>query len=157
MDGPRTRPRHVDVVTGAFFLIKKDVWSHLQGFDPVYFLYSEEVDLCYRARKIGVRPNFTPKVRVRHQRGASMPNRGKRLAFLLKGKITFIRRHWSPLACIIGRGLLVAWPFSRVLILTVVARLSPQSSAGRTLLDWQTVWGARYDWSVGYQPADPKT
>ena len=38
----------VDVISGAFMLLVKDIFKEVGGFDENYFLYHEEIDLCYR-------------------------------------------------------------------------------------------------------------
>ncbi len=43
----------VDFISGAFFLIAKSLFVQLGGFDPEYFMYLEDADLCYRAARIG--------------------------------------------------------------------------------------------------------
>ena len=53
---PRDSVRQVDIVSGCFFLIEKDLWDRLEGFDPLFLTYGEEADLCLRARALGARP-----------------------------------------------------------------------------------------------------
>lgn len=43
----------VDIIKGAFLLVKKDLFVKLSGFDENYFMYVEDVDLSFRARKNG--------------------------------------------------------------------------------------------------------
>ena len=70
--------RPVDVVTGCFFLIPTSFWRELRGFDPDFFMYAEEVDLCIRAGKAGADPLFTPEAEIVHYAGASsVPMRRK--------------------------------------------------------------------------------
>ena len=38
--------RAVDVVQGSFFLIRRDLWERLGGFDLAFVMYGEEQDLC---------------------------------------------------------------------------------------------------------------
>ena len=45
----------VDWVTGAFLLVRKKVLDKISGFDEDYFMYAEEVDFCFRAKKLGKR------------------------------------------------------------------------------------------------------
>ncbi len=45
----------VDNVPGTAFLIRKDIFDRVGGFDEKYFLYFEEFDLCKRVRKLGYR------------------------------------------------------------------------------------------------------
>ncbi|HZY93730.1 MAG TPA: glycosyltransferase family 2 protein [Candidatus Bathyarchaeia archaeon] len=43
----------VAYVSGAALIVSKDLFERLHGFDPSYFAFHEEVDLCWRARAIG--------------------------------------------------------------------------------------------------------
>ena len=62
----RDSVRQVDIVSGCFFLIEKDLWDHLGGFDPLFFMYGEEADLCLRAHALGARPVVTPDATIVH-------------------------------------------------------------------------------------------
>ncbi|MFH0976962.1 MAG: glycosyltransferase family 2 protein [Spirochaetota bacterium] len=46
---PGSPPRKVDCVGGAVFMVRRNVFESLNGFDPKFFLYWEETDLCLRA------------------------------------------------------------------------------------------------------------
>lgn len=50
---PGSVPHDVDCVGGAVFMVRRDVFEALNGFDPKYFLYWEETDLCLRANQSG--------------------------------------------------------------------------------------------------------
>jgi GT2 family glycosyltransferase len=55
-----------DWITGAFFLIRKDVVEDIGYFDDDYFAYVEEVDYCYRASKKGWEAWYLPKWKTVH-------------------------------------------------------------------------------------------
>jgi GT2 family glycosyltransferase len=59
-------PRDVIVVSGACFLVRRDVFLSLGGFVEDFFLYFEDVDLSWRARIAGVRVVYCPRAVVRH-------------------------------------------------------------------------------------------
>lgn len=61
---PRDTVRQVDIVTGCFFLIRRRFWDALGGFDPAFFVYGEEVDLCLRARQFEAQPIIVPEATV---------------------------------------------------------------------------------------------
>lgn len=61
----------VDWVTGACFLVRADVFRSVGGFDPAYFLYAEEVDLCWRLRAAGWEVLYDPRARATHSGAAS--------------------------------------------------------------------------------------
>lgn len=60
-----------DWVTGAFLLTRKDIFDEAGGFDEDYFMYTEEVDLCWRIKKKDWQIWFLPKWNITHLGGAS--------------------------------------------------------------------------------------
>lgn len=61
----------VDWVSGACFLIRRSLWDDLGGFDRQYFMYMEDVDICWRAWRHGQRVRFEPGATVTHVQGVS--------------------------------------------------------------------------------------
>ncbi len=57
----------VDWAAGSFLLFKASLFKKLGGFDPNYFMYCEDIDICWRAKKILNRPLFFyPKIKAVH-------------------------------------------------------------------------------------------
>ncbi|RIK43707.1 MAG: hypothetical protein DCC58_09210, partial [Chloroflexi bacterium] len=63
--------QYVDWVVGACLLLRRSAVDQCGGFDPEFFLYSEEVELSYRFRKHGWRTLWVPDALVVHHEGAS--------------------------------------------------------------------------------------
>ena len=63
--------RDVDWVSGACLLTRRSLLYRLGGFDPRFFLYMEDVDLCRRIREAGYRVRFEPSIHALHLRGLS--------------------------------------------------------------------------------------
>lgn len=61
----------IRAVIGAFMLIPKTVFEKVGGFDPDFFMYSEELDLCDRIRKSGYSIKQTNKTTALHKHGGS--------------------------------------------------------------------------------------
>jgi len=59
-------PGRIAWVLGASMLVRREIFAALGGFDPQFFLYSEETDLCLRIRQYGLEIGFVPEVTVRH-------------------------------------------------------------------------------------------
>ena len=59
-------------VSGASLLIKRKVLKEIGGFDPIYFMYHEDVDLCWRAQLAGYRVVVVPTSKVYHKGGGSL-------------------------------------------------------------------------------------
>ncbi len=64
-------PFRVDWLTGASFMVKREVLAGLNGFDTKFFLYYEEVDLFLRAARAGYQAWSTPESIIFHSSGAS--------------------------------------------------------------------------------------
>ncbi|MEX0991071.1 MAG: glycosyltransferase family 2 protein [Actinomycetota bacterium] len=70
-DWDRTSEREVDWVSGSCMFLRRDAVDRVGAFDPGYFMYAEDADLCTRMRREGWRVLFTPVMEVRHERGVS--------------------------------------------------------------------------------------
>ena len=66
-----TDPVAVDQLPGAAMLVRTSAISDVGEWDPDYFIWFEDVDWCYRARRAGYELYVIPKARVRHEGGAS--------------------------------------------------------------------------------------
>ena len=60
-----------DWVSGACFLARTSALRSVGGFDEGYFMYAEDVDLCWRLRRAGWRVCYAPAARVVHHQGLS--------------------------------------------------------------------------------------
>ncbi|MGH9183272.1 MAG: glycosyltransferase family 2 protein, partial [Acidimicrobiales bacterium] len=61
----------VDWVAGTYLLARRRAWDQVGGFDEGYFMYTEDVDLCWRLRRSGWRVGYEPAARVTHRIGRS--------------------------------------------------------------------------------------
>lgn len=61
----------VEVMTGANLLIKKSVYEEVGGFDERYFMYGEDIDLCYTILRAGYKNFYYGKYSILHYKGES--------------------------------------------------------------------------------------
>lgn len=146
----RDSVREVDIVSGCFLLIPRPIWLALGGFDPVFFMYGEEADLCLRARRIGARPMITPDAAIVHLGGASEPTRAGKMIKLLAAKSSLIRRHWPRGTAGFGQMLLAMWPLSRLIGFSILSSLTRNVGWRDAATTWRSVWSARDEWWDGY-------
>ena len=73
---PSGPPVEVDWAHGAAMLLPVELARELGGFDEGFFLFFEDLDLCWRVRQAGGVVLVAPEVRVRHVGGASMKRSG---------------------------------------------------------------------------------
>ena len=71
--------RRVDWVSGACFLARRAPLAELGGFDEGYFMYFEDVDLCWRAHRAGYGVAYVPAATVTHLQGHSTGRRPFRM------------------------------------------------------------------------------
>jgi GT2 family glycosyltransferase len=143
----RRTVREVPAVSGCLLLVERDFFGELGGFDPQYFLYSEDIDLSARARAAGARPVVIPAVTVTHIGGASSTSVGQRVK-LLRGKATYVRRRWSPGRARLGLALLTIGVGIRALA------TAARRPFGQPRPEWVQTWGERRTWRAGWPPVD---
>ncbi len=93
--------RAVDQVMGAFLMIRRDLFQALGGFDPRFFVYWEDVDLCARARSAGFAVRHVAGAVVRHVgQGTTRQVRARRLFYFLRSQILYAGKHHGPAAAL---------------------------------------------------------
>ncbi len=145
----RDTVREVDIVSGCFFLIRRDLWARLGGFDLRYFMYGEEADLCLRAHRLGCRPLITPKAEIMHLVGAASSSRAGKRLMVTKARVTLVRDHWPAWQVPFGIGLMWLWGALRFAVTQALAPLGGEKGRSRAAY-WAEIWGKRHDWLRGY-------
>lgn len=84
--------QQVDWVEGSFFMIKRKLFEALQGFDEHFFMYVEDMELCFRAKKAGYKTYFTPESSAIHI-GHASSNKSFAIMHIYKGILLFYEKH----------------------------------------------------------------
>jgi N-acetylglucosaminyl-diphospho-decaprenol L-rhamnosyltransferase len=108
--------RRVDHVMGAFYLIRRTLFEKLDGFDERFFVYLEDLDLSYRAKRAGWGSFFLNDVKAYHKGGGTseqiMP---RRVFYALRSRILYGYKHfdrWVATALMLGT--IMAEPLIRI-------------------------------------------
>lgn len=101
--------REVDVVMGACMLLRRAAIDQIGGFDTGFFMYSEEVDLCYRLKQAGWQVRYTPRAVATHIWGGSS-RKVPRETFLrlYASRVRFFRKHYGVLPTLLYKAVLYA-------------------------------------------------
>jgi len=83
----------VDWASAACLLCRRELVERLKGFDEDFFMYYEDTDLCYRARKMGARVFFYSGVEIIHHRGKSCQDEEMKDAILRRGLYCFFKKN----------------------------------------------------------------
>ncbi len=76
-----TETTEVDAVIGAFLLIRREVIDQIGPLDERYFMYCEDEDWCFQAKKRGWQVHYYPRAVVHHHKGASTSQRKFRMVW----------------------------------------------------------------------------
>ena len=86
----------VDVLAGAFMLIRKDVLDQVGSFDETFFMYGEDVDLSYRIQKAGYKNYYVADTTIIHFKGESTKRGSLNYVKLFYQAMSlFVRKHYG--------------------------------------------------------------
>lgn len=118
-------PQRVDIVQGASFILRRAILERVGLLDDSYFMYSEEVDLCYRIHQAGWRLFWVPQSPVVHHGGQSTRQvAAKMFIELYRGKVHYFRKNRGARAATVYKGILFLAALPR-LVLLIAGRLLP--------------------------------
>lgn len=130
-DHAATRP--VDQVMGAFFMMRRDLFDRLGGFDERFFVYFEEVDLSHRAAQAGYGTIYLAEAQAYHKGGGvSEQVKAHRLFYSLRSRIQYAFKHFSRSAAVlVSVTTLGVEPLSRLALLIGTRRFGEISDLAR--------------------------
>jgi len=131
--------RLVDWLTGACWLVRPAAWRALGGFDPGFFFYFEETDLCYRWREQGWRVWFEPAAQAVHLGGGSS-HASALLGQYFAGLDRFYREHYTKRARITVRGIVAIMAAIKALRAAAAARRTPDQARQEALVTTARAW-----------------
>lgn len=131
-DRSMDKPHEVDAIAGAFFLSKREILEKVGLFDEDYFLYAEDIDLCYRIKRAGFKIMYLPAVKVIHHKGissgikqhsqevsaASMKSRKRALDSFYETMLIFYKKHLASeypffINWLVYLGITIKWKFAK--------------------------------------------
>jgi hypothetical protein len=84
-------------VAGMFMMFRNSAYKKLNGFDEHFFLYYEDVDICVRAWKVGLKVLACPSVSVVHDARRESRRNIRYLWWHLTSMIRYFVKHWGRL------------------------------------------------------------
>ena len=88
--------RETDWVSGGYMLLRSEIFRKVKGFDEHIFMYTEDMELCFRVKKLGHKVYYVPYSTVRHE-GQGSSNRSFAVINIYKGLKYFYKKHKSSL------------------------------------------------------------
>lgn len=118
-----SKAHQVGWIMGAFFVLKREVFTKVGGFDENLFMHMEEIEWCKRIRDLGFKVWYVPQIEVVHLHGAST-NFDMRASFFneLKGVKYYLKKNYNSFYL----------PVKLFLILGLILRVISFSLIGKT-------------------------
>lgn len=112
-----------EFIVGAVLLVRREALDEIEGFDERFFMFNEEVDLCYRARAAGWNVVFWPGAEVTHVGGASTaPIWPQMYREQLRSHLLFLDKHRGAVQAERGRKLLLFAMYTRAVVFGLLGR-----------------------------------
>jgi len=107
--------REVDAVMGACVMLRSSAIAQTGLFDEQFFMYSEEIDLCYRLKRDGWKVYFVPDAEATHVWGGSAKKvQGETLIRLYRSRVQFFRKHYGGLRAVLFKLILALSSMLRI-------------------------------------------
>jgi len=98
------RAREVDWLQGSCLLVRREVLDTVGGLDSGFFMYAEDMDWCYRARRAGWHVWYTPEATIVHYGGQSSQQRpAAMLIAYYQSLLRYFDKHHGHVACGVAR------------------------------------------------------
>ncbi|HNW54626.1 MAG TPA: glycosyltransferase, partial [Bacteroidales bacterium] len=92
----KDKTHQVDILAGAFMLMRKSVLNQVGLLDEAFFMYGEDIDLSYRILKAGYHNYYYPETRIIHYKGESTKKGSLNYVFVFyNAMIIFARKHYT--------------------------------------------------------------
>ncbi len=90
------QPHEVDAVSGAFLMIRREVVDNIGKLDERFFMYGEELDWCFRAKKAGWKVMYYPNAEIIHYKGECSKSNSRKATFeFYRSMYLFHKKHFA--------------------------------------------------------------
>lgn len=92
----KNKTHEIEILSGAFMLIRKKVLDEIGLLDETFFMYGEDIDLSYRITKAGYKNYYFPETKIIHYKGESTKKSSVNYVFIFyRAMIIFAEKHFS--------------------------------------------------------------
>ena len=144
------KPQEVQVISGACLMVKRELFEKVGNFSEEYFMYSEDIDLCYKINRLGYKSYYLGGAMVIHHGGGSTKNEETDYfgaALMRQAVFTFLEKtRGKPVACAYKFTMLVSAAV-RVVAIRALMMLFCNASLEAAFRKWNRV----LRWTIGWE------
>jgi hypothetical protein len=138
-----TEPSRVEVISGACVLFRREVFAQIGQFSEEYFMYAEDLDLCYKAAQGGFTNYYIPQGQIIHYGGKSSVGR-RAVVMKWRSILRYVAKHRGYSYQLVFRAAMACGALGRLALLVAavaVSRGARRNSARDALLKWWLILG----------------
>jgi hypothetical protein len=147
LNSPRRGPAEVEAISGACMFVSRDVFTQVGGFTETYFMYGEDLDLCFKIKQAGYRVYHTGETNVIHHGcGSSRQDSQAHSDVIMRESVyRFLRLNRGIASANCYRVAMTCAALIRIPL--IVTLLGFERSFARSLRKWWSI----LRWSVGLE------
>lgn len=141
--------KKVEAVSGAGLMIKRNVFESINGFSECYFMYAEDIDLCYKARKLGYQTVLVPAAEITHYGGGSSKKQYvKDFVYINQKQSTylFMKQNYGTLYALLYKIVIAYAALGRMILMPVYFFPTYKGIRGGF-----RKWSSIFRWAVGFR------
>jgi GT2 family glycosyltransferase len=124
---PEKENNPVEVLSGAFMMVRREIFEKLNGFDERFFMYGEDIDLSLRITQSGYKNYYLGRVNITHLKGGSTKHDLKYVKDFYGAMNLFVKKHYSTKSSLF-RWLLYAGIFTRKMFAMIALLFNRQNT-----------------------------
>lgn len=128
----------VDTIEGCSILFKSEVLKKVGLFDPIYFAYWEDTDLCFRMRKNGYKLLYVPQARIWHKIGVKWDSYFSYFViyhYLVRNRLIFMSRYASSLQKTVFSVYFVFYILANLLLMGLTQKRKTSKEGFKAVMD----------------------
>jgi hypothetical protein len=146
----QSNPEEAEAISGACVMVRRDVFQRVGRFSEDYFMYTEDIDLCYKLWRLGCKNYYVPDATVIHFGGGSSLAAASNFSTVMTRESIwrFLRKTRGH---VYGLGYRVSMLVSSFVRLAFLVTLFPAQPASRRRSSWNASfrkWQAILRWSM---------
>lgn len=104
---PNDQINEVDILPGAFLMIRKNVLNETGMLDEDFFMYGEDIDMSYRIKKEGYKNIYFPETTIIHYKGESTKKGSLNYVMIFYNAMKiFVRKHYSDSTAVVFKAII---------------------------------------------------
>jgi GT2 family glycosyltransferase len=147
-------PLEVEVIIGACIMIKRSLFENIGLFSTDYFMFAEDLDLCYKIHQAGYKTYYVSEAKIIHHAGGSTKNKQKndfKIVMMRESVLMFLKKSKGSFYANLYRLVTAFSAIFRLIILSIVKTFRNENFNNKDLYISIHKWKKILGWSIGLE------